>query len=319
MMPRNTLIIIKRSFPALNEPRLYPWLMRVGAEHLSPAETMRRIQRQFYWSRWREDIDIYIKACRQCACYFRGKPKHQGEMQYMQVGEPMERLAIDVTGPFPRSLRGNVWILTVIDTFTRYAWAFPVRNHTAPVVAKHLIQTIFTEFGAPRQILSDRGTEFQSELISELCRIMEIDKLRTTSYKPSTNGCIERFHKSLNQRIGRLIEEHQQDWDTHIPFVLASYRATQHTSTSFTPNYLMFGREVNLPLSFLCDDIEEGGNDQRKPIIEFVANQREKFQEAFKIARETDHKMATRNKVRYDLKTRPVKFKRAFGPTLVLS
>jgi len=111
----------------------------------------------------------------------------------MTVGYPWERIGIDVTGPHPRSSKGNVYIITAIDHFTKYAFAMPARNHEATTVARFLVDKIITQFGAPRQSLSDRGAEFEGKIIKELCDVMDMDKLRTTTYHASCNGSISDF------------------------------------------------------------------------------------------------------------------------------
>jgi transposase InsO family protein len=116
-------------------------------------------------------------------------------MQISLVGEPWERVSVDITGPHPMSSRGNKYILTLVDHFSKWAEAIPLPNHKAPTVARALMTHVFARFGAPRQLLTDRGTEFESESFRELMKLMEIDKLRTTAYKPSTNGVVERFHR----------------------------------------------------------------------------------------------------------------------------
>jgi len=101
----------------------------------------------------------------------------------MLVGEPFERVSIDITGPHPRSLKGHVFLLTVMVHSTKWAGAIPLRNHTAPTVARALVVNVFSRFGVPLQLLSDRRKEFESALFSELCQWMCIDKIRTTAYR----------------------------------------------------------------------------------------------------------------------------------------
>jgi len=79
-------------------------------------------------------------------------------------------VSIDVTGPHPTSYDGFTWILTVQDHFSKWVEAYPLRKHTAPVVAQVLFEKVFTRFGCPLQILSDQGPEFESLLFKELCR-----------------------------------------------------------------------------------------------------------------------------------------------------
>ena len=124
-------------------------------------------------------------------------------MQVAPVGEPWERVAIDITGPHPVSKAGNRFILTVLDHFSKWTEAFPLRNHEAVTVARVLADQVFARFGIPRQLLSDRGAEFEGSLMKELCLALEIEKLRTTAYKPSTNGALERFHQDLELDAGQ--------------------------------------------------------------------------------------------------------------------
>jgi len=85
--------------------------------------------------------------------------------------------------------------------------------------------------------------------MTEVCRLMEIDKIRTTAYKPSTNGALERVHRTLNTMLGKIVGENQRDWDTHVAYVLAAYNATEHSATGYTPNMLVYGREYVFPTS----------------------------------------------------------------------
>ena len=128
----------------------------------------------------------------------------------MVVGMPWEVMSIDITGPHPKSSRGNVYILTAMDSFSKFAFAFPMRNQEAITVAKILVDQVFTFFGTPMRILSDQGKNFESQLFQELCRCMNIEKVRTSSYKPSTNGQQERFHRTLNAMIAKVVKESQK-------------------------------------------------------------------------------------------------------------
>ena len=127
----------------------------------------------------------------------------------------------------------------------------PIPNHTAATVAKALMVHVFSRYGLPAEVLSDRGSEFESELFSQLMKWLEVDKLRTTAYKPSTNGVVERFHRTLNTILGKLVAVNQRDWDERLPYALLAYRATTHSSTGFTPNKLFLGRENRLPVDLV--------------------------------------------------------------------
>jgi len=184
--------------------------------HMGVKKTQVKVAKQVYWVGWSKNVRAFCRSCHVCAKYHPGTTKKQGELQNMCVGAPWEKVAIDITGPHPQSTKGNKFMITLLDHFTKYAFAFPVRSHDAITVAKYLVERVFLIYGMPTQLLSDRGAEFEESVMSEVCRLMEIDKIRTTSYKPSTNGALERVHRTLNTMLGKIISEQQCDWDNHV-------------------------------------------------------------------------------------------------------
>jgi len=146
-----------------------------------------------------------------------------------------------------------------MDSFTKWAEAFPLRNKEAETIAKVLIEQVFSRFGAPLSVLSDQGKEVDGHIIREICQLFGIEKLRTTPYKPSTNQ-VERFHRTLNAILGKTVAEHQKDWDTRLIFALSAYRATRHRATGYSPNFLVLGRETRAPLDVIYGRQETGRN-----------------------------------------------------------
>jgi len=84
---------------------------------------------------------------------------------------------VDVTGPHPTSSKGNVYILTLIDHFTKWVEVFPMRNQEATTVARLIFERVICVHGCPIQILTDQGPNFESDLFRELCKLMTIDKV----------------------------------------------------------------------------------------------------------------------------------------------
>ena len=103
-----------------------------------------------------------------------------------------ERIAMDIVGPISESEKGYKYILVVSDYATRYVITTPMVNQTAETVARHLINEIFTRFGAPKIILSDQGTNFQSKLVKSISELFNIKQTCTTPYHPQTDGLVER-------------------------------------------------------------------------------------------------------------------------------
>jgi len=275
--------------------------------HLGRSKTEDQVQHRAYWPGWRSDVATQLKCCTECAQYHRGKAPHQTPLQPFTAGEPFEIIAIDITGKHPKSAKGNEYILTMTDLFSKWAEAYPIRNHTAQVVAKVLIEQLFSRFGMVKRILTDQGTEFESDLFKELCSRMEIDKIRTSPYKPSTNGCVERFHRTLNAMLGKVVQENQRDWDERLPFVMAAYRAAKHQSTGYSPNFLVLGRENRAPVDLVLGEVQ---NEEAYYTShdEFVAALQTKMREAYASAREHLNVAAERRKSEYDIKVKPARF-----------
>ena len=279
----------------------------MSGAHLARRKMAVSIQARAYWPTWSSDLDIFLRRCIPCARYHRGAIPRNASLQPSLVGEVWERVSIDIIGPHPKSSRSNCFILTLVDHFSKWAEAIPLRNHTAPVVARALMVHVFSRFGVPHKLLSDRGSEFESELFSQLMEWMEIDKLQTTVFKPSTNAVVERFHRTLNSMLAKSISESQRDWDERLPLVLAAYRATAHSSTGFTPNRLFLGREVRLPIDLIMGlPVEDGQTPQTT--VEYVTNLQQQSMAAFELARKHLHANAERRKAIYDIRSKGVKF-----------
>ena len=113
--------------------------------------------------------------------------------------EPFERLCFDIVGPFTKSRSNNfMYILTAICPSSHFCWAIPLRTSTASVVADGLI-SVFKDSGIPREILTDRGTQFSSKIVKHVCSHFGIHQLKTASYCPQSNGILEHFHGTLYQ------------------------------------------------------------------------------------------------------------------------
>ena len=153
--------------------------------------------------------------------------------------EPFERIAMDVVGPLPRSRRGNQYILVVCDYATRYPEAMVLRKVDAGSVAEHLIQ-LSSRVGIPREILSDQGTNFMSQLIRELYNLLNICPIRTSPYHPQTDGLVEYFNKTLKTLLRKLVNKEGRDWDRLLPYVLFAYWEVPQSTTGFSPIELLY-------------------------------------------------------------------------------
>jgi len=146
----------------------------------------------------------------QCTSYHRGKLTKQGPLKPVLPGGLFEQWYIDLTSQRPRSDRGNLWILTCMDSYTKWAEAFAIKNKEAETIAKVLVEQIFTRFGCFLSILSDQEKEVDGRIMAEVCKLFKIEKLRTTPYKPSTNQ-VKRFCKTMNSILAKTVADHHKD------------------------------------------------------------------------------------------------------------
>ena len=202
---------------------------------------------------------------------------------------------MDLTGRHPRSRRGNQYILTVVDAFTKFALGIPIREKSAHCVARAMTEQVFAVYGIPLFIISDLGREFENQTMHEICThgCSLVQKLRTTSYKPSTNGMVESFHRTLNSALAKVVDELQRDWCERLPFVLAAYRASEHSITGFSPNFLMFGREVRAPLDLVLGEPERGETSTDNYVVELE----ERLRSAYQLVRDQLGRTAERAKI----------------------
>jgi len=270
--------------------------------HMGVKKTLAQLQRRAYWVGWRPQALRFCQKCPECATYFRGRPPHSGPMQEMVIGTPLDRVGIDLTGPHPRSRRGFTYNLTYIDHFSKWAEATPLRNKEATTVVNALVTKIIPITGLPRQILSDNGREFRNLILDELSKRLGIDRCFTSPYTASTNGTTERLHRTLNSMLAKVVSTSQKDWCEHLPSVMTAYRSSVHSSTGFSPNFLMFGRELNAPIDLVLGRPDElqylGMND-------FAERKLSLLESAYSMARETLNASSARSKNYYDVHTRP--------------
>ena len=252
-------------------------------------------------------------SCVECARYHRGNPPKRGALKPFVTGAPWEIVSIDICGPFPKSERGNKFVITLVDHFSKYAEAYCVPNHTADVVASEFMNGWVARFGTPMQLLSDQGAEFESNLFQQLCKYMDIDKLRTSPYKPSTNAIVERFHRSLNGIMSKIMHEHERTWDDFVPFALSAYRNSVHESTNYTPNHIIFGHEVNNPIDIVLGQMRDREADENEESFnsmnDYVATMQDRMRCAYALVRQQLSRCAERRKKQYDLKVKPEKYK----------
>ena len=222
------------------------------AGHLGCRKTLERVWQTFYWPGLEKAVKEYCRSCDACQRTVpRGKVRKVPLGQMPLVSEPFQRVAVDIVGPIiPLSERKNRYILVVVDCATRYPEAVPLRNIDTETVAEAL-WIIWTRVGVPLEVLSDRGTQFTSETMASVRRLLGIKGVTTTPYHLQEDGLVERFNATLKSMLKKLCAEKPKDWDCYIPAALFAYREVPQESTGYAPFELMYGRRVRGPSAIL--------------------------------------------------------------------
>ncbi|CAG2217472.1 unnamed protein product [Mytilus edulis] len=150
-----------------------------------------KFRERFTWYNQRKDVEQWCKCCNICAPRKPPSKKPKAPLQQYNVGAPFERIGIDILGPLPKSTRGNKFLLVIGDYFTKWMEAIPIQDREATTVANKLIERIVTIFGVPMEIHSDRGSNFESNVFAETCKILGINKTRSTPLRPQVMGWLK--------------------------------------------------------------------------------------------------------------------------------
>ena len=269
--------------------------------HLGRDKTLDLLRARFCWPSMARDVDTHIRNCERCIKRKAPDPP-KAPMVPIIASEPMELLAIDFLS-LEKGKGGCEHVLVVTDSFTKYSWAFPTRNQKAPTVAKLLWEKVLVNFGFPQRLHSDQGRDFESKIIKDLCKMAGIEKTRTTPYHPQGNGQTERFNRTLLGMLGTLDGDKKKDWPEYVAPLVHAYNCTKHSSTGYSPYFLMFGRCPRLPIDIIMGTNFSKGEVQ--PYSSYAENLRARLHHAHELASQNAHKKAEDNRKLYNVKCNP--------------
>jgi transposase InsO family protein len=231
--------------------------------HLGAHKTFCRVSANFWWPNMRADVFGYVHNSAGCQQAKHAQNTAVGLHSASPASKPLERVFIDFVGPLPRTRRGNVAILVVIDGFSKFVNLFPVLRMTAASAVSCLLESYFPAFGTPEQIVSDNAKAFRCKDFKDLCFQWGVQHVTTTPYYPQ-GSLAERNNRNLKSALKIYHSRSHNRWDEGLPWLATAFNTALHESTQFTPDMLFLGREIKGPLETKWDLSSVGMNPDQK-------------------------------------------------------
>jgi hypothetical protein len=278
--------------------------------HFSARKTEIKIRDQFYWPRMGTDIRDFCRSCDICQrMSIKGRTRKAPMIKMPIISEPFYRVSIDLVGPLsPPSSEGHRYILTLIDVATSFPEAVPLKNIDTISVSEALLE-IFSRVGIPKEIHSDLGRQFVSDLMKELHRLLGIQPIFNTPYHPMGTGRIERMHLTLKSVLRKLCAQKPTHWHRYLIPTLFALRELPSDRTGYSAFELLYGRQVRGPIAVLRSlwDSPDLSVDQRTT-YQYVLDLKNKLHDCSIIAAEQADISGTKYKQYFDLKSQDRKF-----------
>ncbi|MES9903532.1 MAG: reverse transcriptase domain-containing protein, partial [Sedimenticola sp.] len=221
---------------------------QAGGGHRGFDKTYASIRFRYFWPNSYRDIYSHVQSCEKCQTSKRQYGSHKAPLTPMPISEPLSRLHIDILGPLTTTPDKFKYVLLIVDSFTSWCEAFPLVTQEATEIARVLYSEIFTRYGCPRVLVSDRGKNFMSKLVSALCELFQVTRHNTSSYHPQTNSTVERVNSSLLQSLRTYCDKEHTNWPKLLPGIMMAFRMTVSATTEYSPYYMLFGREMRAPI-----------------------------------------------------------------------
>ena len=221
--------------------------------HKKYDKLIRSLSDTYYFPGMKAYVRAYCNACMQCEtntpC-----PKLKAKAKPYYASYPGILVHLDCTkGPLP-TIRGNTYILAIIDSFSGYLRLYPTAQPDGPGVARSLLEYICVN-SMPLKIVTDNGSEFANQLMAELAYVLGLKHTFIAPYNSQCNGKVENVHKTVKTMLRAFIEDFSEDWDLLLPLVEFAVNTSQSDVTNYTPFFLHFGRHPIMPLDVIYESV----------------------------------------------------------------
>lgn len=239
-----------------------------GLSHPGGKSTCKLIGQRYVWQSMSKDITQMARNCIACQRAKIGRHVHLQPKTFTEPDQRFDHVHVDIVGPLPE-VEGYRYCLTMVDRFSRWPEAVPMKEMTANTVARHFFTDWIARYGSPKTITTDQGSQFESVLFAAMTQLVGTKRIRTTAYHPAANGLVERWHRALKAAI---MCHHTTAWVAILPTVLLGLRTCFKEDLKGSTAEYMFGTTLRIPGEFFTH--EELPSDPNIFIEEFRIHMR---------------------------------------------
>ncbi|GFV24613.1 retrovirus-related Pol polyprotein from transposon 412 [Trichonephila clavipes] len=211
--------------------------------HPGIRRSVHLMKQRFVWPSISSDVAKWAKHCLACQKSKIHRHTRSSLSSFQEPSQRFDHVHLDLIGPLPPS-NGYTYRLTIIDRFSKWSEAQPLKDITAETVAEAFFSSWVSRFETPAILTTNRGRQFESSLFKALSKLLGVQKCRTTGYHPQTNGMIEELHRPLKSEIKCHATER---WTEVLPIILFGIGASLKEDILCTPAELVFGTTIRLP------------------------------------------------------------------------
>uniref|UniRef100_A0AC35F203 Integrase catalytic domain-containing protein n=1 Tax=Panagrolaimus sp. PS1159 TaxID=55785 RepID=A0AC35F203_9BILA len=213
--------------------------------HFGAKKLKQILSDRYFWPGMGKDIGEWTQSCMKCFAH-RSHRRDRPPLCSIKTEFPMQIVGMDLA-EMPMSEEGYKYILVIIDHFTKFAAAWPLKTKTAEEVASRFLENwCLREQRFPYHIISDMGLEFDNKLMERVTELTGIKSVFSCGYNSQFNGLSERFIQTLKKVLAKRVNT-APEWSSAIPFALFAYNTAPHTATGETPHFVLHGYDAVIP------------------------------------------------------------------------
>lgn len=274
------------------------------SSHGGIGKTLSRLRTFCFWPGMCKQVKSYIGNCDICkqtkATNRITRPLMGNQVESIRI---FQRLYIDLIGPFPRSAKGNIGLLIILDHLSKFCIIEPIRKFTTNIIVEILEKRVFHIFGTPETVTTDNGVQFKANLFKNFLINYGVHHNFTAIYSPQGNAS-ERVNRSIIAAIRAYVNPSQRDWDLNISSIGCALRSVKHVAIGYSPYFMVFGQNMltNGKMYSLLRNI-----DMLEEPLAYVKND-DKLELIRSEAREQIRRSYETNANRYNLRSRDIRY-----------